>query len=81
MKNKIIGVVLVTTIAVVTGWNLNQSKNETKLSELTLSNVEALASGEGFDTCFWSCKVDPYAQCHVFGGFPSPTYCFYYRAN
>ena len=34
-------------VAVAAAWNINQSENEIKLSDLALDNVEALASGEG----------------------------------
>ena len=43
MKKKIFGAVLITAMAVTAGWNFNQSKNETQLSDLALANVEALA--------------------------------------
>lgn len=46
MKTKILGVVAVTAIAVVAGWNFSQSRNEVVLSDLALANVEALANGE-----------------------------------
>ncbi|MCS2427782.1 NVEALA domain-containing protein [Parabacteroides goldsteinii] len=47
MKKKIFGAVLITAMAVTAGWNFNQSKNETQLSDLALANVEALANPEG----------------------------------
>lgn len=46
MKKKIFGAALVVALAVAAGWNFNQSKNETALSELGMANVEALARGE-----------------------------------
>ena len=46
MKKKLIGVAIVVAIAVAAGWNFNQSKNEMKLSELGLANVDALAGNE-----------------------------------
>ena len=51
MGKKIIGVIAFAAIAVAAGWNLNLSKNETQLSELTLKNIEALAkpAEEGVD--------------------------------
>lgn len=47
MKKKIVGVVIMAAIAVTAGWNMSQSENNVKLADLTLSNVEALARGEG----------------------------------
>ena len=46
MKKKIIGAALIAAMAVAAGWNFNQSKNETQLSDLTMANVDALARGE-----------------------------------
>ena len=46
MKKKIFGAALISAMAVAAGWNFNQSKNETQLSDLALANVEALANGE-----------------------------------
>lgn len=47
MRKKILGAVLITVVAVATGWNFNQIKNETRLSDLIMTNVEALANSEG----------------------------------
>lgn len=46
MKLKIFTVAIMAAIAVTAGWNINQNKNEVKLADLALNNVEALASGE-----------------------------------
>ncbi|MBE6301166.1 MAG: hypothetical protein E7085_04830 [Parabacteroides distasonis] len=44
---KRIGVALsVIMMALTAGWNVYQSRNEVDLSDLTLENMEALASGE-----------------------------------
>jgi hypothetical protein len=52
MKKKILGAALIAVMAVSAGWNFNQSKNEVKLSDLALANVEALANDENTDyTC------------------------------
>lgn len=50
MKKKILGIAVVAAIALAAGWNYNQSKNETKLNDLALANVEALAGGEEWAT-------------------------------
>ena len=47
MKKKIFGAAIIAAMAVAAGWNFNQSKNETQLSDLALANVEALANPEG----------------------------------
>lgn len=46
MKKKLLGVFVIAVIAAAAGWNIDRSINETKLSDLGLANVEALASGE-----------------------------------
>lgn len=43
---KIFGIMALAAIAAAAGWNFIQSQNEVELSNLTLANVEALASGE-----------------------------------
>ena len=59
MKKKISGVALIAAIAVAAGWNFNQNKNETKLSDLAMANVEALAGCEtGTGGSCWLDKVD-----------------------
>lgn len=49
MKKKIIGICMMAAIALAAGWNINQSKNDAALSDLALSNVEALASNENYN--------------------------------
>ena len=51
MKKKILGIVVMAAVALTAGWNINQSDNDIKLSDLALDNVEALASGEGGSDC------------------------------
>ena len=46
MKKKIMSVAIITTLAITAGWNYQQSKNETQLSDLAKANVEALARSE-----------------------------------
>ena len=47
MRKKILGIAVMAVVSVAAAWNINQSENEIKLSDLALDNVEALASGEG----------------------------------
>ncbi|GKG71889.1 hypothetical protein DXA15_23485 [Parabacteroides sp. AM58-2XD] len=72
MKKKIFGAVLITAMAVAAGWNFNQSKNETQLSDLTLANVEALARWESqVELQFITGDKKPCMNCPEIGA----TYC------
>lgn len=51
MKKKVFGAVALIAIAVAAGWNYQQSQQERELSDLTLENIEALASGENGNPC------------------------------
>ena len=53
MKKRIFGAALLVAIAVAAGWNYQQNKQDVQLSDLALTNVEALASGEGSGDCKW----------------------------
>ena len=53
MKKHIFGAALLVAIAVAAGWNYQQNKQDVQLSDLALTNVEALASGEGSGDCKW----------------------------
>lgn len=46
MKKNILKSVFVSAFALVAGYSIHASQQETELSELALANVEALASGE-----------------------------------
>lgn len=49
---KSLGILVVAAIAATTAWNFNQSKNDAKVSDLTLDNLEAIAQGRGnFPAC------------------------------
>jgi hypothetical protein len=54
MKKKILGAAIVAAIALVSGMNISQSKNEAALTDVALMNVEALADESG---------------CHYINGF------------
>lgn len=64
MKKKILGATIMAAIAFIAGWNISQSNNDVNLSDLTLENVEALASGETGRTC---CP-DPGDTCRLSSG-------------
>ena len=53
MKKKVFGAVALIAIAVAAGWNVQQSNNKVEMSDLTLENIEALASGETYPGCNW----------------------------
>ena len=44
MKKKVLGVIAVVAVAAIAGYNVYTSQNDVKLSDLVLSNVEALAN-------------------------------------
>lgn len=71
MKIKILGYLVALTIAVVAAFNVNIVPNK-KFSNISLANIEAIASGEGGAVTIdcWSTVSDigPNAQTHV-------TYC------
>jgi uncharacterized alpha/beta hydrolase family protein len=46
MKKRIFGLAIVAAIALVSGWNISQSKSEVAMSDMALANVEALADTE-----------------------------------
>ena len=46
MKKRILSATIIAAVAIVAGWNYQQSENEMELSDLALANVEALADGE-----------------------------------
>lgn len=69
MKKKVFGAVALIAIAVAAGWNYQQSQQESELSDLTLANVEALASGESSD-CPNGC-YDNGSGCFCHYWFPS----------
>ncbi|WP_085537481.1 NVEALA domain-containing protein [Massilibacteroides vaginae] len=54
MKKKLLSIVAVAAVAVAAAWGFNQSNNEVALTDVTLSNVEALAGGESGGTCYYN---------------------------
>jgi hypothetical protein len=71
MKKKILGVAIVAAIALVSGWNISQSKSDVALSDMALAKVEALAQAE--ITCS---SPNPYGgQCYVAQGCGSGSWC------
>jgi uncharacterized Rmd1/YagE family protein len=54
MKKKILGGIAVFVIAVVAAWNVNLNSQKSDLSDISLANVEALASetGNNSNVCY-----------------------------
>lgn len=53
MKKKIVGIALLSVMAIATGWNINQSKNIVSLTDIAICNVEALADCEKIAGSCW----------------------------
>ena len=60
MKKKIMYAVACVALAVVAGWNYQQNQKDVAMSDLTLENIEALASGEGSSDCTRECPYSGY---------------------
>lgn len=66
MKKNILKTTLVAVFALIAGYNAYSSQKTGLISDLTLTNVEALANGgEGFD-CLNGC-VDGFGGCECNG--------------
>ena len=65
MKKKVMGIIAVVSIAAVAGYNVYTSQNDNvKLSDLVLSNVEALANpGESGQPDVSNCIKDNDQSC------------------
>lgn len=66
MKKKILGTVVMAAVALTAGWNISQSENDVKFSDLALDNVEALAECEKTGG---SCWLDSRSICCDAGDF------------
>ena len=60
MKKKIMYAVACVALTVVAGWNYQQNQKDVAMSDLTLENIEALASGEGSSDCTRECPYSGY---------------------
>ena len=64
MKKKVLGVIAVVAVAAIAGYNVYTSQNDVKLSDLVLSNVEALATGEDdWSYRLFPCAHKPWNEC------------------
>jgi hypothetical protein len=43
MKKRVLGIFIVVAIALVSGWNIIQSKSDVTISDMALENIDALA--------------------------------------
>lgn len=83
MKKNIFGAVLIAAMAVATSLIFKQSKNETKLSDLALANVVALARGEDGNGTIYCCGnygvcmkvIDSQGKTHDVAGVRSTSPC------
>ena len=67
MKKKVLGVIAVVAVAAIAGYNVYTSQNDVKLSDLVLSNVEALANAkEGGNECI-GCVYTRLQICRTLG--------------
>lgn len=66
MKKHIIGVIAFAAIAVAAGWGYIQNKQNVKLSDLAMENIEALARDEGVEIVCGAhegaCWTEDYSQ-------------------
>ena len=70
MKTKILGGIFALAVMVVTGYGVNRSmQKDTDLSEMALSNVEALADEHVNPDCPNGCIVDG-SNCKCYGIHP-----------
>lgn len=58
MRKKILGVLVVTMVSIVAGYNVYISRHDIKLSDLALNNVEALAGDTEWGT--YHCRMSPW---------------------
>lgn len=66
MKKKILGIAVIAMIAIAATWNMNATKKQVALSDILLSNVEAIAGCETWGgSCFWTTG---YGSCCSGGG-------------
>ena len=68
INKKIIGSIAVLAIAAITAFNVNVNTQETRLSDVSLDNVEALASESSAYFCLnlSGCRFDINFNCHVY---------------
>jgi hypothetical protein len=73
MKKIIFGGIAVLTIVAITAWNVNLNSQKNKLSDISLANMEALAS-EGGNGCDYCC-YDSLYNCYTYYSDGAIFYC------
>lgn len=80
MKKKISGgitaLIIITTVAM---FNVNINTQKSNLSDISLENVEALASGENSASCYFYCTVSLIYDCTVYFNSLNSMYCSSFR--
>lgn len=73
--------VLALALLVTAGWGVDQSmKSNVDLSDLALSNVEALAQSEGsFGLCIYYCEMTIFYDCYLWYSGGDYKICYGYR--
>lgn len=66
MKKKLLGLITVLAIAAIAAYNVNVNIQNNGLSDISLENIEALASEDGYASKCNSCMSDPNYDCHVY---------------
>ena len=68
MKKKFFGSIVVLAIAAIAAFNVNVNTQWKGLSDISLQNIEALASEVDAEFCTQSsgCRIDYYFTCHVY---------------
>lgn len=65
MKKKILSIAFVAAVAVAAAWSFNKTSDEVALSDVALSNVEALANNESTGDCIIAnCYWSSYQTCN-----------------
>jgi hypothetical protein len=71
MKKKILSGVFALALLATAGYGVNKSlKSNANLSDLALSNVEALAQSEDIDDMITLCAWYPAQYCHYYVTYP-----------
>ena len=76
MGKKIIGVIAFAAIAVAAGWNYQQNRNDVKLSDLTLADVEALANVKSESLTLANASTSADKEVGCVNGTQNTRYCF-----
>lgn len=83
MRKRFFCSIIVVMIATIAAFNVYKNySNEAGLSDILLSNVEALASNEGFSSsanCFTYCRISTQYNCTIYQYGWYVEKCYYFR--